>query len=35
MLEFAGKPDKNLEAQYFRTNDWMHTNAFSKGVKVQ
>ena len=33
--EFAGKPDKDVEAHLLRTNDWMDTHAFPEGVKVQ
>ena len=33
--EFAGKPDKDVEAHLLRTNDWMDTYAFPEGVKVQ
>ena len=34
-LEFAGKPDEDVEAHLLRTNDWMNTHAFPEGVKVQ
>ena len=33
--EFAGKPDEDAETHLLRTNDWMDTNAFPEGVKVQ
>ena len=33
--EFAGKLDKDGEADLFRTNDWMDTHDFSEYVKVQ
>ena len=33
--EFAGKPDKDVEAHLLRTNDHMDTHAFPEGVKVQ
>ena len=33
--EFTGKPDDDMEAHLFRTNDWMDTHAFPEGVKVQ
>ena len=33
--EFAGKPEEDAEAHLLRTNDWVHTHAFSEGVKVQ
>ena len=33
--EFGGKPDKDAEAHFLRTNDRMDTNAFQEGVKVQ
>ena len=32
---FAGKPDEDVEAHLFRTNDWMDTHDFPEGVKVQ
>ena len=33
--EYASKPDEDAEAHLLRTNDWMDSHAFSKGVKVQ
>ena len=33
--EFAGKPDKDVEAHLLRTNEWMDTYAFPGNVKVQ
>ena len=33
--EFAGKLDEDVEAHLLRTNDWMDTNAFPDGVRVQ
>ena len=33
--EFAGKPDEDVEAHLLRTNDWIDTNAFPEGGKVQ
>ena len=33
--EFAGKPDEDAQAHLPRTNDWMDTNGFQEGVKVQ
>ena len=33
--EFTGKPNEAAEAHLLRTNDWMDTHAFPKGVKVQ
>ena len=33
--ELAGKPDQDAEAHLLRTNDWMDTNAFPEGVKIQ
>ena len=33
--EFTGKLDEDVEAHLLRTNDWMDTHAFPKGVKVQ
>ena len=33
--EFAGKPDEDAEAHHLRTNDWVDTDAFTGGVKVQ
>ena len=33
--EFAGKPDEDGEAHLLRTNDWMDTDSFPEGVKVQ
>ena len=33
--EFAGKPDEDAEAHFLRMNDWMDTQAFQEGVKVQ
>ena len=32
-LEFACKPDEDVEAHLLRTNDWMNTHAFPEGVK--
>ena len=33
--EFAGKPDEDAESHLLRTNDWIYTDAFQEGVKVQ
>ena len=33
--EFAGKPDKDVQAHLLRRNDLMDTHAFQEGVKVQ
>ena len=33
--EFAGEPDKDVEAHLLRPNDWMDTHDFPEGVKVQ
>ena len=33
--EFTSKPDEDAEAHLLNTNDWMDTNAFPEGVKVQ
>ena len=33
--EYAGKPDKDVEAHLLRTNDWMDTHEFQDHVKVQ
>ena len=33
--EFADKPDEDAEAHLLRTNDWMDTPVFEKGIKVQ
>ena len=33
--EFAGKPDKDVEAHLLRMNDWLNTHVFPEGVKVQ
>ena len=30
-----GKPDEDVEAHLLRTNDWMDTQTFPEGVKVQ
>ena len=35
MPEFAGTSDEDGEAHLLRTNDWMDTNVFPEGVKVQ
>ena len=32
--EFSGKPE-GAEAHLLRTNNWMNTNQFQEGVKVQ
>ena len=34
-MEFAGKPDKDAEQHFLRTNNWMDTHAFTEGFKVQ
>ena len=33
--EFAGKPEEDAEEHLLKTNDWMDTNTFPEGVKVQ
>ena len=33
--EHSGKPEDDVEAHLFRTNDWMNTHDFPDGVKVQ
>ena len=33
--EFSGKPDEDVEAHLFRTNDWMTMHDFPEDVKVQ
>ena len=33
--EFAGKPDEDEEAHLLRTNYWMDSHQFHKGVKVK
>ena len=33
--EFAGRPDKDVEAHLLCTNDWMLTHNFLDNVKVQ
>ena len=33
--EFAGKPDEDAEDHLLRTNNWMDSHAFQRGVKVQ
>ena len=33
--KLAGKPDEDVLPHLLRTNDWMDTHAFPKGVKVQ
>ena len=33
--EFKGNPDEDAKANLLRTNYWMDTHAFQKGVKVQ
>ena len=33
--EFAGKPEKDAEAHFPHTNDWMNTDNFSCDVRVQ
>ena len=35
MLQDLFKPDKDVGAHWLRTNDWIDTHAFPKGVKVQ
>ena len=34
-LEFAGKPDEDVEVHLLITNDWMEKHAFQEHVKVQ
>ena len=33
--EFAGKPEEGAEVHLLRTNEWVDTQAFLEGVKVQ
>ena len=33
--EFSGKPEEDVEAHLLRKNDWMDTNQFQEGVKIQ
>ena len=33
--EYSGKPEKDVEPNLLRTNDWMNTHDFPDGVKVQ
>ena len=33
--KFSGKPEEDAKAHLLRTNDWMDTHAFPKGVKIQ
>ena len=33
--DFAGRPDKDVEAHLLMTNDWMDTHKFPEQVKVQ
>ena len=33
--EFSGKPDKDAEAYFLRTNNWMGTHRFQDNFKVQ
>ena len=33
--EYSGKPEEDVEAHLFRTNDWMNTHDFPDGVKVK
>ena len=34
-LEFAGRPEEDVEAHLIHTNDWMITHIFLEDVKVQ
>ena len=31
--EYSGRPEEDVEAHLFRTNDWMNTHDFPDGVK--
>ena len=33
--EYSGKPEEDVEAHLFRTNDCMNTHDFPDGVKIQ
>ena len=33
--EFSGKPEEDVEAHLFRTNDWMNAHHFLEEIKVR